>query len=1016
MYTVSRRYSFAATATLTAILGLSHAPAARAVVDDSWVIRASDAVASSVGDVSRTSTSNESSDAAVNAAAMSDGTVDPEVIQALEGAKGGPVRVLVSVGRSRANAAAKAEAREAAGIGSNDAVAEPTFKQVGRQIRLAKQRMKSAAPSIDVVRDFEHTDLTFVELDSSAQLAELLRSGEAVRVFADAPVSKSATQSLSIIRKQTAPATSYNGAGTYVAVLDSGVDFTLPAFGACVAPGGSCAVSHAFDSAPTSDGVRDDDGHGTNVSAIALAVAPATKIIGVDVFRNTGGSGTSSDVVAGVNYVIGLKNSGVNVVAANLSLGLNNFTGGATDCPLNDNFGAASLIAAGISVVAAAGNEARTTGVGAPACVPGVIAVGATYDANVGGINWGNCSDATTAVDKIVCFSNSSNRLDALAPGAFITAAGITQGGTSQAAPHVAGAIALLAQAEPTLTVAARRVRVQNTGFPITDLRNGLTRNRLDLPHLLGGTAPGSTILVPGNPSPTNDNRSNAIALSIPGSSGGSNSFATREPGEATGRSGQTVWWTVTSPINQRVKISTCGSAFDRFNSFDTYLTVFQGATVVSENDDFACIPGLAGTLKSQVELDLVASQVYAIQVDGYSLGDTGDIVLRVTPTSGSGSVTISPSRLLDTRAGQPTIDGQAQGTGAIAAGTSYALQVTGRAGIAAGATAVTFNMTTVSPAGAGWITAYPCDQPRPQDVSALNYTTNAVVGNLATIKLSAGGQVCLYSVATTHLVVDVTGYIPAGGPFQAISPLRYLETRTGQPTFDGQAQAGGQIAAGGTRTLQITGRGPIPAGASSVTFNVTAITPSGPGWITAYPCDQPRPTDTSSLNYNGADIRGNLATIKLSPSGTICLYSQAASHVVVDVTGYQPTTTSYSALTPVRLLDTRPGLPTIDGLARGGGMLPAGSVGVLRVGGRGGVPAGAAAVTMNLTVVSSAAGGWITAFPCDVSRPLSSSLNFGASQVVGNLAHIKLASDGTLCLYAESTTHLIVDVTGYDN
>jgi hypothetical protein len=76
------------------------------------------------------------------------------------------------------------------------------------------------------------------------------------------------------------------------------------------------------------------------------------------------------------------------------------------------------------------------------------VSVGAVYDSNVGSVTagFGNnaCTDRKTSADKITCFSQVANFLTALAPGVFITAAGVRQGGTSQAAPHVAGAVAAM--------------------------------------------------------------------------------------------------------------------------------------------------------------------------------------------------------------------------------------------------------------------------------------------------------------------------------------------------------------------------------------------------------------------------------------------------------------------------------------------------------------------------------------------------------------------------------------------
>ena len=84
---------------------------------------------------------------------------------------------------------------------------------------------------------------------------------------------------------------------------------------------------------------------------------------------------------------------------------------------------------------------------GLPACVANAISVGATYDANLGGVSYGPpnpCTDSTTAVDKVTCFSDSNSTTDIFAPGAAIRSTGLGSGtvtyyGTSQASPHGAG-------------------------------------------------------------------------------------------------------------------------------------------------------------------------------------------------------------------------------------------------------------------------------------------------------------------------------------------------------------------------------------------------------------------------------------------------------------------------------------------------------------------------------------------------------------------------------------------------
>jgi hypothetical protein len=109
-----------------------------------------------------------------------------------------------------------------------------------------------------------------------------------------------------------------------------------------------------------------------------------------------------------------------------------------TTCPDDVLAGRLSdAILAGIQPVIASGNTAFFNGsfddgVASPACVPGVVSVGAAYDANVGTLTWGTfpfqCTDTTSAADKVTCFSQTAPFLSLLSPGALLTAGGSTRG------------------------------------------------------------------------------------------------------------------------------------------------------------------------------------------------------------------------------------------------------------------------------------------------------------------------------------------------------------------------------------------------------------------------------------------------------------------------------------------------------------------------------------------------------------------------------------------------------------
>jgi subtilisin family serine protease len=215
-----------------------------------------------------------------------------------------------------------------------------------------------------------------------------------------------------------------------------------------------------------------------------LEAPPDAQLVAVKVLSASGG-GSLSDILAGLDWVLTFQ---PNVSVVNMSLAANLYPG---DCDNADAVTLAlasavdQLYGAGALIVAGAGNNGSGTSMGAPACIAKAVSVGAVWDANVGSQSWYTCTDATTAVDKVACWSNSDAKTDVFAPGALMTSsllngAAITSAGTSYAAPIVAACAATLVAAHPSATLAQIITALKTSGVSVVDAKNSLSFPRLD--------------------------------------------------------------------------------------------------------------------------------------------------------------------------------------------------------------------------------------------------------------------------------------------------------------------------------------------------------------------------------------------------------------------------------------------------------------------------------------------------------------------------------------------------------
>ncbi len=253
------------------------------------------------------------------------------------------------------------------------------------------------------------------------------------------------------------------------------------------------------------------------------------------------------------------------------------------------------------------------------------------------------------------------------------------------------------------------------------------------------------------------------------------------------------------------------------------------------------------------------------------------DVAGYYTQSAGSAYVAVAPARILDTR----------NGTGAprstVGPKGTIKVKVTGVGGVPAdGVTAVAFNVTAVGPTTTSFVTVYPGGTVRP-DASNLNLSRGLTTPNLAIVKVGTDGAVEIFNAAgSTHLLADIAGYFTASGSiFQGLVPARVLDTRSGTGA---PKQA---VGAGGAITVQVTGAGGVPAGATAVVMNVTSVGSTANGFVTVFPAGATRPY-VSNLNLKAGLISPNLVVVKLNDQGQVQLYNSAGStQLLADVAGF---------------------------------------------------------------------------------------------------------------------------------
>lgn len=369
--------------------------------------------------------------------------------------------------------------------------------------RNLRDRLRGTAHKVR--REFASVPYMAMDIDAAA-LARLQSAGpDGVEVYEDIAVEPLLDGSILQIEADLAHAVGFDGAGNVVVIVDTGVDASHSFLSGKVLAEACFAYNEdgVTGACPNGQPTQYTAGaavpcpyapwtcrHGTHVAGIAAGsgasttgVAPAADLIAIQVFHPTGfcfgrpdcAVAFMSDITAALEHVDVLKDQ-YPIASVNMSIGGGSYSG---DCDAQFPFMLAAidnLVSAGIATVVASGNNSTTAGISAPACISSAISVSAV-DEN----------------DNVADFASVSSSLDLFAPGVSIDSS-IPGGsfasfsGTSMAAPHVAGAWAVLSQLNPAATVADNLSLLETTGKTVVDDRggSGVSRPRIRLSGAVG--------------------------------------------------------------------------------------------------------------------------------------------------------------------------------------------------------------------------------------------------------------------------------------------------------------------------------------------------------------------------------------------------------------------------------------------------------------------------------------------------------------------------------------------------
>ena len=387
------------------------------------------------------------------------------------------------------------------------------------------------------------------------------------------------------------------------------------------------------------------------------------------------------------------------------------------------------------------------------------------------------------------------------------------------------------------------------------------------------------------------------------------------------------------------------------------------------------------------------ASANFPVVITGLTNGTTYPARFRAVNSVGDGGISASIPITPATLPSEPT--------NLVATAGDRSASVAFTASASDGGSAIT-NYEFSLDDGANWYSSIPPSTTSPLVIS---YLTNRTTYQVRLRAINEVGE------GKPSAAVSVTPMSPSE-VFVPVTPVRVADTRANEgaavPFPVQKAKLSPQV----PLAVPVAGSFGVPADAGAVSLNVTVVDPADPGYLAVYPCGETVP-NASNLNYSRAQTVPNAVLTAVGTDGMVCVYSQSATDVVVDVNGYLPAGAGFTPMNPVRVADTRSGEGASIPFPATKAKLAARSPLEVPVGGGNGVPM-AGAVSLNVTVAGPVDSGYLSVYPCGEAVPNSSNLNYSRGQIIPNAVLSGLGTDGKVCLYSQVDTDVIVDVNGW--